>query len=222
MSSCLWDKAVPSPTVRGPTGAMCPGLGEGLCDIWLWGLKVSPVFHLPWDGEEETVFWGQKAWWEAHTLLGYWLGKEESSGSSDLAWESPILFSSWHHRLEPQGGVGAGCETGHLNSSLDLSRIHRQGTRSVWTWVFPPVNWGALQHSFQYHQGADKTSETADPPENDWCHLAPPLGRLPALLPATPSPLSCPDRGEWPMRRAPPRAPRGLAATPPESTFLLH
>lgn len=106
MSSCVWDKAVPNATVWGAWWGCVPGLGEGLCDIWLWGLRVSPGLHLPRRGTEETGFWGQEAWREAYTLLGYWLGREESSGSSGLAWESPILFSSWCHGLEPQGGGG--------------------------------------------------------------------------------------------------------------------
>lgn len=34
-------------TVWGSRWGCIPGLGEGLYDIWLWGVKVSPGLHLP-------------------------------------------------------------------------------------------------------------------------------------------------------------------------------
>lgn len=201
---------------------MCLGWERDCVTFGSGGLKSALCSTCPGMGKRRQCS-GAKRPGGKH-ILCLVTGWERRKAQEAVVWpgRSPSYSHPGLTDWSPRVGVGAGCETGHLNSSLHLFRIHRQGTRSVWTWVFPPMNWGALQHSFQYHRGADKPSETADPPENDQCHLAPPLGRLPALLPATPSPLSCPDRGEGPMCQAPPRAPRGLAAALPESTFLLH
>lgn len=127
-------------------------------------------------------------------MLGYWLGSKQSSGSSGLAGEAPSYSYPGIKDWSPRVGAWA--------VSLGMG--------------VPTLEMGALQHSPQHHQGADKALETADPSGNDRCHLAHSLGRFAALLPDAlpPSfirrPVSCRDRTGVcsPKGRAPPRAPR--------------
>ena len=83
--------------------------------------------------------------------------------------------------------------------SLTFLVIRGHGVRSVWAWASPLVDWGAPQHSFQHHQGADKIPEAADPSVNGRCRLACPLGRLLALSlpPSLLHPVRTAAGGPW-------------------------
>lgn len=174
---------------------MCPGWEKDCVTFGSGGLGSVPGSTCPGVGQRRQGSGAKRLGGKRIPCLATgWEGKKAQGA---VAWPGRAPSYSHPGVTDWSPRVGVGCESGHPSSIPDLSSIHRQSTRSVWAWVSPPVNRGALQHSFQHHRGA-KTWETADPSENDRCHLAPPLGRLPALLPTTLPPSSCPDRGEWP------------------------